>query len=163
MLEEIAALVKNQYATSVDSDLAFSRKLTKHAQRFWRQHRMLYCKRVFAAPQEPAADVSWKMPQWIGTADTNTPEQYPMRGFYLPNDEEGMLYYGNRRFEEQNPEAYRELPQFKASAPGSAMSPTRLPARSKAGAAILNRSPSPSQDSMWSSWSEVAARMSTQP
>jgi hypothetical protein len=163
MLEELAALVKNLRATSVDSDPAFNRKLTKHAQRFWRQHRMLYCKRVFAAPHEAAADISWQVPQWIGTADTNTPEQYPMRGFYLPNDEDGMQYYGNRRFEQQNPEAYRELAQFKASALGSAMSPTRQPSRSKAGAAILNRSPSPSQESMWSSWSTQVARQARQP
>ncbi len=125
---------------------------------------MLYSKRVFAAPQyEGLADAPWHVPQWIGTADVNGPEQHPIRGFYLPDDEEGMLYYGNRRLEQSNPEVYRELAQFKASSPGSAMSPTRVPARSKGGALILIRERSESLESMWSNWSQTSAARRNSP
>jgi hypothetical protein len=164
MMLAINALCKRLYATSVHDDPAFHRKLTNNAYRFWRLHRMLYSKRVFAAPQdEGVADAPWHMPQWIGTADVNGPEQYPIRGFYLPNDEEGMLYYGNRRLEQSNPEVYRELAQFKASSPGNAMSPTRGPARSMACDFILTRGRSESPESMWSNWSQTSAAMRNSP
>ena len=163
MLEEIAALVKKERATSVDKDLAFDRRLTKHAQRFWRQHRMLYCKRVFASPEQPA-DSPWKVPQWIGTAETNTPycEQYPLRGFYLPNDDEAMQYYANRRSEQQDP-AWTQVSQFKAKGiPGAPSSPLNIPARSKMGAVMSGMSGSTSRDSLWSSWSTQVRREGSQ-
>ncbi len=74
MMLAVNDLVRRRYATSVDDGPAFVWKLTKIAQRFWRQHRMLYAKRVFAAPQVEAADSPWKIPQWIGAADVNAPE-----------------------------------------------------------------------------------------
>ncbi len=159
MLEAIGKLAQETRATDVDSDPAFLQKMTKNARRFWRQHRMLYCKRVFAKPGQPA-DSPWKLPQWIGTAETNTPycEQYPLRGFYLPNDDEAMQYYGNRRLERLDP-AWTQVSQFKAKGiPGAPSSPVSSPARSKMGAVISGMSPSTSRDSLWSSWSVQVRR-----
>ena len=78
---------------------------------------MLYSKRVFVAPGDGEGDVGWWVPQWIGNRETNVLEgqQYPLRGFYLPNDEEALDYYALRRMETNHPVIGRLPIQSKSS------------------------------------------------
>ena len=155
---------KTHRATDVEGDPAFVGKMTANAQRFWRQHRMLYCRRVFVAAGDGEGDVGWWVPQWIGNRETNVLEgqQYPLRGFYLPNDEEALDYYALRRMEANHPVIGR-LP-FQSKASGSSDASPHEPlytgtARSKMGNFPSSMSRTSSQDSLWSNWSAVAAKV----
>jgi hypothetical protein len=160
----IKDLSKRVAAIDVAGDPAFAQKMTANARRFWRQHRMLYCRRVFSHPSDKTADVGWHVPQWIGTAATNSQYalQYPLRGFYLPNDEEAIQYYGQRRSEANDP-AIVDASTSKASPASSSTNSPLHPGcpRSKMGASPTSMSRSASQDSMWSSWSTQVARQGT--
>ena len=157
----IRELSKRNGAIDVAGDPAFEQKMTANARRFLRQHRMLYCRRVFCVPSDKTAGVGWHVPQWIGTAATNSQYalQYPLRGFYLPNDEEAIQYYGQRRSEANDP-AIGDASTSKASTASSSSNSPLHPGcpRSKMGAQPTSMSRSVSQDSMWSSWSTQAAR-----
>jgi hypothetical protein len=160
----IKELAKKNRATDVEGDPAFDGKLTENAQRFWRQHRMLYSKRVFVAPGDGEGDVGWWLPQWIGNRETNVldGQQYPLRGFYLPNDEEALDYYALRRMEANHPVIGRLPNQSKSS--GSSEASPHEPlntgsARSKMGNFPTSMSRTSSQDSLWSNWSSVAGKI----